>query len=148
MQSSLCQFVIRQADLVRTREAEAGYPGDGPTAAQIDALVESFLEIDESSHSIPISVLSAAFHSSLEIEMSWLFPERDPIGRALLPVLRQGQNLIASAIDEKLPGEKERLDELVNMEVIANAERRISAIRRNRPNLRLKLALFMDSFRR
>ena len=80
--------------------------------------------------------------------MSWLFPERDPIGRALLPVLRQVQNLTAAAIDEKLPGEKERLDELVNMEVIANAERRISAIRRNRPNLRLKLALFMDSFRR
>ena len=86
MGESLYQFVCRDAELIKVREADLGaYLGDGPTAEQATALIESLRPIDESEPPFTPSVLWNAFKQSVEVELSWLFRERDPVGSALDP---------------------------------------------------------------
>ena len=149
MGESLYQLVCRHAELVKSREAELGaYPGDGPTAAQASALVESLRPIQEDAEPTTPSILWDAFRQSVEVELSWLFPERDPIGAALTEALRKVQDLAGTALVEALPERKEELERFVSLSLVRNAASRQVALHGNRPNLGLLFARFLNLFRR
>jgi hypothetical protein len=139
---SLYQFVCRHAEMIRAREVELGaYSGDGPTAEQVTALVQHLRPIDEGEPgTYTPSILWEAYRSILEVEYSWLFPERDPLGEAMTAALREAQKLTANALIATLPEQKEDIERITNLHIIKQAAGRQVALRGNRPSLRLWLA--------
>src|SRR5260370_27714327 len=93
---TLREFVCRIAELIKARETEIGsYPGDGPTFDEVDKLLTSMeRQLNEPRESYTPAVASAVFTDALNVEYSWLFPERDPLAQELIPALRQVQTVM------------------------------------------------------
>jgi hypothetical protein len=97
------QLVFRDAELIKAREAELGaYFGDGPTSEQVTVLVETLQPISEAATASP-STLLAAFRIAVGVEMSWLFPERDPLGEPMTAALRNIQTFTGKALESVMP---------------------------------------------
>jgi hypothetical protein len=134
------QIVCRHAELIKAREAQLGaYPGDGPTSQQASALVEALRPISEAEAVLP-SILLTAFHSAVDAEMTWLFPERDPFGLPVTAALREIQNFTGKALEAAMPGTRPGLEEYASLAVVANAARRTEQLHGNRIIWRLVLA--------
>jgi hypothetical protein len=100
---TLFQFVLRYAELIRVRQEQLGaYSGDGPTSEQASALVEALRPISEA-ETVLLSILLAAFRGAVDAEMSWLFPERDPIGEEIIQLLRKIQDFTGKALQSAIP---------------------------------------------
>lgn len=69
------------------------YPGDGPTADQVDSLIISLRPLRESPESVTIAELWDAFKICTDTETAWLFPERDPLGEPMSKALKQIQEI-------------------------------------------------------
>lgn len=128
--------------MIKAREAElGGYPSDGPTAQQVTALIEYLRPISEEDvASYTPAILWKAYSSTLEVEFSWLFPERDPIGEAMTAALREVQKITGKALVEAMPEQEKELERITNLHIIKNAAGRQVALRGDRPSLRLWLA--------
>jgi len=137
---TLFQFVFRQADLIKAREVEQrAYFGDGPTSEQLDALVEALQPISEAA-TAPVSVLLAAFRTTVATEMTWLFPERDPLGEPMTAALRKVQTFTGTALETAMPEMKPDLEKYVDLSIVENAARRHQALYGNKIIWRLVVA--------
>jgi hypothetical protein len=85
-------------------------------------------------------MLYAAFKSATDSEMTWLFPERDPIGQPMTAALREVQARVGKLLVDSLPDSKADLEKYVNLSLLANAAKRTLVLRGNRPSLRVWLA--------
>jgi hypothetical protein len=138
---SLFQYVLRDAEMIKAREADQGtYPGDGPTSDQADALMSALRPVNEATEPVTPSMLYAAFKSATDSEMTWLFPERDPIGQPMTAALREVQARVGKLLVDSLPDSKADLEKYVNLSLLANAAKRTLVLRGNRPSLRVWLA--------
>src|ERR1700680_389908 len=98
---TLFQYLRRHGELIKAREDEAGsYLGDGPTANQIDALIDSLRPLSESTEPATPSLMWAAFKHSVDTEMTWLFPERDPLGKPMTAALRLVQDIYGKQLEQ------------------------------------------------
>lgn len=134
------QIVCRYAELIKAREAERGaYPGDGPTAAQARALVETLRPVSEAG-TVSASVLWDAFRSAVDGEMTWLFPERDSFGPPMTAALRKIQNFTGTALEGAMPEMGPDLEKYASIATGANAARRTERLNGNKIIWRLALA--------
>jgi hypothetical protein len=141
---TLFQYLCRHGDLVKAREDEAGsYPGDGPTADQVDALIASLRPLSEETEPETPALMWAAFKNSVDTEMTWLFPERDPISQPMTAALRQIQDIYGKRLEQALPEQEPELHRYVDLALVANAANRQVKLRGNGINWRLVLARFM-----
>ncbi|HEY6988274.1 MAG TPA: hypothetical protein VH369_07820 [Bryobacteraceae bacterium] len=140
---TLFQLVIHQAELIKAREVKRGdYFGDGPTSGQLDALLEALHPVGEAS-TASASVLFAAFRIAVATEMTWLFPERDPLGEPMTAVLRKVQTFTGSALESVMSEMKPDLEKYANLSIVENAARRHDALHGNKIIWRLVLARFL-----
>jgi hypothetical protein len=122
--------------MMKGRETKLGaYPGDGPTSQQADSLKGALrLLVDLSDSPVPDIVPGAfraasvapdivwyAFRAALDTEMSWLFPERDPISEPMCAALREVQNITGWALDLSRPEQTPLLERYANLAVANNA---------------------------
>ena len=145
-EETLAEFVVRHAEQIKAREEALGaYSGDGPTQEQVDRLLTS-LHRQLSKSTDTQDTLSAAhdvFRSAVDIDFSWLFPERDPIAGELIPALREVQKIMAEMLDKAIPeGVKIRQD-YVSLSLVGNAARRTQKLQGNGIMWRLVLARFL-----
>jgi hypothetical protein len=134
------QILFRHVALIQARQAELGaYPGDGPTAEQASALAEALRPICEAEAVLP-SVLWTAFHTAVDIEMTWLFPEKDPFGLPVTAALRQVQDFTGKAIETAKPDMGPSLEKYASLAIVANAARRTERLHGNKIIWRLVLA--------
>lgn len=134
------QTVYRHVELIQAREAELGaYPGDGPTSEQASALAKALRPIGEVEAVLP-SVLWTAFRKVVDIEMTWLFPERDPFGLPMTAALRQIRDFTGKALETAMPDMRPSLEKYVGLAIVANAARRTERLHGNKIIWRLVLA--------
>jgi hypothetical protein len=139
------QIVFRHADLIKAREAEQGvYFGDGPTPEQLTALVKNLQPISEAATALPATLL-AAFRSAFSVEMSWLFPERDPLAEPMTAALRNIQTFTGKALESVMPEMHDDLEKYANLSIVENAARRTEALHGNKIIWRLVLARVLHS---
>jgi hypothetical protein len=139
---TLAEFVSRIAELIKVREAELGsYPGDGPTFEEMDKLLTSMeRQLKEPRESYTPAVANAVFTDALNVEYSWLFPERDPLAQELIPALRQVQTVMEEVLDQTLPQSIELRQKIVSLTIVANAARRTENLQGNGISWRIVLA--------
>jgi len=65
-----------------------------------------------------------AFRAALDVEMTWLIPEHDPIGAPMTVALREVQNTIGWALEEAVPKNAPLLNKYADLAVANNAVRR------------------------
>jgi hypothetical protein len=118
------QIVFRYADLIKAREAERGaYFGDGPTSEELNALVESLRPISEATTALPATLFDA-FRIAVSVEISWIFPERDPLGEPMTAALRNIQTFTGKALESVLPEMHDDLEKYASLSIVENAARR------------------------
>jgi hypothetical protein len=99
-EEALIELVVRYGELLKAREDEAGsYPGDGPTADQVDALIVSLRPLSENPNTVTIPKLWTAFRMCTDTGTAWLFPERDPLGEPMCRALMKIQEMTGSLLD-------------------------------------------------
>jgi len=134
------QIVCRHAEMIKAREAEQGaYPGDGPTSEQAYALVEALRPVNETDVASP-SILWGAFRSAVDGEMTWIFPERDPIGPPMTAALREIQTFIGNTLEGAMPEMGPDLEKYVSLAIVANAARRTERLHGNKITWRMAFA--------
>jgi hypothetical protein len=136
----LFEYLARHAELVKTREYELGaYAGDGPTAEQADAFLAALRPLHDA-ESVTPSMLWEAFRSTVDTEMTWLFPERDPIGEPMTVGLRELQSRVGKLLEQAIPEQGPVLNKYVDLAIVANAAKRQVKLHGNGINWRLMLA--------
>jgi hypothetical protein len=129
---TLFQFVCRHTELVKARESELGtYPGDGPTSEQVDSLLATLRPVFENPGPHAPAVVLHAFQAAVQVEMSWLFPERDPIGFPMTAALRELQNLTGTVLEQAQPEMAPGLDKYADLAVANNALKRQTKLHGN-----------------
>jgi hypothetical protein len=137
-------FLTRHAELVKAREYELGeYARDGPTAEQADAFMATLRPLDEATESVTPSILWNAFRSAVDTEMTWLLPERDPIGQPMTVGLRELQTRVGKLLEQVMPEQGPELHRYVDLAIVANAAKRQVKLHGNGTNWRLVLARVM-----
>ena len=122
---TIFQSVCRHAELVKARESELGdYPGDGPTSEQVDSLLATLRPPIETPDSLTPPTLWDAFQAAVQVEMSWLFPEPDPIGVPMTTALREVQNMTGKVLEQAQPETAPELHRYADLAVAENALRR------------------------
>jgi len=128
--------------MIRAREGEAGARfGDGPTSEQVSALIVALEPISDLPDSVMPSVLWHAYRNLTEVEMSWLFPEHDPLGAGMIAALREIQQIIEESLAKADPSMD--LVKYRNLNIIANAARKRQKVHGNKMMWRLVLARAM-----
>jgi hypothetical protein len=141
---TLFQFVCRHAELVKARESNLGvYPGDGPTCEQVDSLIMTLRPIFETPDPHAPTVVAHAFQAALQAEMSWLLPERDPIGAPMTAALREVQNVTGWALDQAAPEMTPELHRYADLAVANNTLRRQTRLHGNSVIWRVSFACRM-----
>jgi hypothetical protein len=137
------QSLFRQADQIKTRELERGaYFGDGPTAQQMDELIQAVEPISEATEATA-SILFTAFRVAVTIENTWLFPEKDALAGPMIETLQLVQLFASTVLDSILPENKADLQKLASLAVAEKAARRYQALHGNKIIWRLVLARFL-----
>lgn len=65
-----------------------------------------------------------AFQAAVDTEMSWLFPERDPLGASLTAALREVQNITGWALERAVPEMASEPNRYASLAVFNNAAER------------------------
>jgi hypothetical protein len=134
------QILCHCAELIKAREAELGaYPGDGPTSEEASTLVAALRPISEAD-ALPTPILWAAFRSAVDGEMTWLFPERDPIGPPMTAALREIQAFAGKTLEGVMPEMGPDLEKYASLAIAANAAPRTELLHGNKIIWRLVVA--------
>lgn len=139
----LFDYLVRHAESVKAREDQLGaYVGDGPTAEQADAFLSNLRPLN-AIHDVSPSALWNAFQSAVDTEMTWIFPERDAIGKPMIVGLRELQARVGKLLEEAVPEQGAQLHKYVDLALVANAARRQEKLHGNGVSWRLVLARFL-----
>lgn len=126
---TLFQFVCRHAALLKARESELGaHPGDGPASDQIDSLLAALRPVLETPDPHPPDAVWRAFAAAVQVRLSWLFPERDPVAEPMSAGLREVENTTAWALDQAAPETAKDRQTFVDLAVVANAAGRVEKL--------------------
>jgi hypothetical protein len=146
-EETLFEYICRHVELLKGRESQLGkYPGDGPTVTQACELIDHLRPLSEATEPLAISVLWNAFQSTVKVEMTWLFPEKDPLGESLTWALEKVQESTGKLLVEYGPVKHEQLEQYVSVALVARAANRQVKLKGNGINWRLVLARTLHWF--
>lgn len=136
------QYLVRFVALLKDREEQlGGHSGDGLTAAQADDLLEKIRQVAEPPNGdVPVSDMWEAFRATVDAETSWLFEERDPIGKSIAWALRRLQETFGKFLEDYGPVSHEDLDKYVSLSLVRQAASRQVALGNGGFSIRLALA--------
>jgi len=134
-------LLVEGLRLIQSREAESGIvAGDGPTSKQVASLLATLEPVLDGRDSCTPSELWTIFRSVTEIELAWLFPERDPIAQSVIPALQKIQTASGDALCDAMPEQREQVEKFANLAVAANLANRELAVNGNGLSWRMFLA--------
>jgi hypothetical protein len=132
-------------DSIRSRQSNQGtYFGDGPTSEKLDELEMALKPIADYPDSVECSEIWSAFRVSTETEMSWIFPERDPISSGMISALCEVQRITGEALVAVDPDWQARLEKFSSLHIVENAATRQTALHGNRISLGLVAARILN----
>jgi hypothetical protein len=139
------ELLVDGLRLIQSRETELGVvTGDGPTSKQIASLLAALQPVLDGRDLCTPSELWTIFRSVTEIELAWLFPERDPLAQSVIPALQKIQTVSGDALCDAMPEQRNEVEKFANLAVAANLANRELAVNGNGPSWRMFLALCLS----